>query len=270
MSEELVENSTLSVRARAEIDIQVSTARAYPRNVKDFMKNAEAMVTLSEDIAASCIFALPRKDKGKQIFIKGPSIRLAEIMISCYGHFHAQVRILEIAEKTVTVEGEAWDVQTGNRICLPHVENINGVFSDAKKLAIASATSKALRNVAFRIIPRAYVDELYAIAGKFVIGDQTKLQIKLKELLSKFQLMGIEREKIFTFLGKSSIEELDKEDFLNLVGVGTAIKDGELSIDSAFVLDDTNSDLSGKERVSRLLAMKQGAANGVDTIENQG
>jgi hypothetical protein len=57
MSEELVENSTLSVRARAEIDIQVSTARAYPRNVKDFMKNAEAMVTLSEDIAASCIFA---------------------------------------------------------------------------------------------------------------------------------------------------------------------------------------------------------------------
>lgn len=256
MSQELIENNAISVRARAEIDIQISTARAYPRNIGDFLTNSEEMVSRNEDIAASCIFSLPRKDKGKQIFIKGPSIRLAEILISCYGHFHAQVRVLEVTDKTVTVEGEAWDIQTGNRICLPHVENINGNFGDAKKLAIAIATSKALRNVTFVVIPRAYVDQIYAAACRAAVGDQKTLHTKVKTILSRFQQMGIDPEKILAYFAKEKAEDFNLEDVENLIGIGTAIKEGALNIDSAFTLDESTSSMAVEERVKHLLGSK--------------
>ena len=61
--------------ARAEIDTQIATARAYPRSLKRFRETATTMATLDEKTAASCFYALPRGGKS----IMGPSARLAEI-----------------------------------------------------------------------------------------------------------------------------------------------------------------------------------------------
>ena len=62
--------------ARAEIDVQIATARRYPRSITLASKNIRDLVTLDKDAAAECMYALPRGGKP----IQGPSIRLAEII----------------------------------------------------------------------------------------------------------------------------------------------------------------------------------------------
>ena len=39
---------------KAEVDMQISTAKAFPRSLKTFMDEALSMATLTEDIAQSC------------------------------------------------------------------------------------------------------------------------------------------------------------------------------------------------------------------------
>ena len=70
----------LSLITKAEIDMQISTAKAFPRSLKNFMDKATSMVTLSEEIAESCIYSLPRGGKNRE----GVSVRLAEIVSATF------------------------------------------------------------------------------------------------------------------------------------------------------------------------------------------
>ena len=59
----VVEANTLAILNRSEIESQIATARRYPRSLANFRRDALAMVTLSPEIAESCVYALPRGDK---------------------------------------------------------------------------------------------------------------------------------------------------------------------------------------------------------------
>ena len=74
--EDLAGGGTLSVLSRAEIDVQITTAKRYPRSVTAFRREAEEMATLDEETAGSMFYVLPRAGKN----IEGPSVRLAEIV----------------------------------------------------------------------------------------------------------------------------------------------------------------------------------------------
>src|SRR5438876_4414663 len=67
--------------SKAEIDIQVGTAKKFPRSLATFMREATDWVTSDPDTAASMYYVLPRKDKK----VEGPSIRLAEVAVAAWG-----------------------------------------------------------------------------------------------------------------------------------------------------------------------------------------
>ena len=94
-----------------EIDVQVATAKRYPRSIADFLKRAESLACLNTDVAASCIYALPRKENGKQKNIEGPSARFAELMASAYGNIRAEGRTIGDDGRYVTARGTSWDVE---------------------------------------------------------------------------------------------------------------------------------------------------------------
>ena len=82
-----VEPTALSVMERAEIDIQISTAKKYKRDPKLFKQNAIAMVSMDEEVAQSCIYRRPvGKEGGVMKYAEGESIREAEIVAACYGN----------------------------------------------------------------------------------------------------------------------------------------------------------------------------------------
>ena len=66
------------------------------------------------------------------------------------------------------------------------------------------------------------------------MGDATTLAVKREKLLKRFNQMGVESERVLAVLERQSLDSIDLDDLANLIGIGAAIKDGELSIDNAF------------------------------------
>ena len=94
----VVAQESLSLITKAEIDVQISTAKAFPRSLKQFQDRAMSMATFSEEIAASCSYALPRGGKS----LEGPSVRLAEIIVSSFGNIRSGARVIANDGKTIT------------------------------------------------------------------------------------------------------------------------------------------------------------------------
>ena len=116
MSQELIIKDT-GVIARAELDVQISTAKAYPRDSRGSIEYAIELATMDEETAQSCFYVLPRKEKdGTKKEIKGASIRLAEIVANAWGNIHAATRIVENDGRHITAEGVAWDLQRTSRL----------------------------------------------------------------------------------------------------------------------------------------------------------
>lgn len=258
---EIISNDSHIV-ARAELDTQISTAKAYPRNVIKFLEEATTLATIDEDTAASCFYALVRKGKdGDKNEIKGPSIRLAEIIASAWGNLHAATRIINNDGKMITAEAVAWDLEKNVKISTEVKRSIvtstgKTYSTDMQVVTGNAACSIGLRNAIIKVVPRSFVDKVYAEAVKFAVGDQKTLAKKRKTIFERFKAMGIEETKILTFFEKTKIEEFELKDLEHLIGLGTAIKEGLLKIDDAFSIDEENQGMNVTERLTHLLNAK--------------
>jgi hypothetical protein len=109
---------------KSEIDIQIATAKNYPRNIKQALAKAMELISMNENVAASCCYALPRREKvlinGKFEFqnkaIEGPSVRLAEIICSVYGNLRSGARIISKEASSITAQGICHDLESNNCI----------------------------------------------------------------------------------------------------------------------------------------------------------
>lgn len=57
---------------------------------------------------------------------------------------------------------------------------------------------------------------------------------KKQNIFKRFEAIGVSKEKIFNYYGKSSIDQFNQEDMKGLLAVGTSIKDGYLTAGEAF------------------------------------
>lgn len=257
---------------RAELDVQISTAKAYPRDQASFIKKAIELATMDEETAESCIYCLVRGKGADRSEIKGNSIRLAEIAAACWGNIHAASRIVENDGKFITAEGVAWDLE--NNVKMSSVVRVRITYKDGKTynddmqgVAGAAACAKALRNAIFKVVPKALVDRVYDAAVKFAVGDQKTMGARRKSVFERLKKLGIDEKKIFEFFNKNKIEDFDAKEIEQLIGIGTAIKDGMLSIDNAFSLTEELLGLNVEDRIKSALKTKidpkTGEINGV-------
>jgi hypothetical protein len=77
--------------SRAELDPQITTAHAYPRSLRKFVKECMEMATRNVRVAEECFCALLRDGKT----VEGPSARLAEIVTSAWGNCRACARVVD-------------------------------------------------------------------------------------------------------------------------------------------------------------------------------
>jgi hypothetical protein len=260
MSEVMIQDT--GIHARAELDVQITTAKAYPRKVNDFINKAIELATLDQDTAASCIYCLVRNGKDGKSEIKGGSIRLAEIAATCWGNIHAATRIIGNDGKFITAQGVAWDLENNVKIGTEVKRRITSkdgrTYSDDMQMTTGNAAAAiALRNAIFKVVPKALVDRVYEAAVKFAVGDHKTIDSKRKIIFERFNKMGIENKKILGFYGKTSLEEFDANDIAELIGIGTSIKEGILSIDKAFSMEllEENSQ-NTEEKINGLLDNK--------------
>jgi hypothetical protein len=269
MSQELIIKDT-GVIARAELDVQISTAKAYPRNAHRSLEYAAELATMDEATAQSCFYCLPRKDKqGNKVEIRGGSIRLAEIVANAWGNLHAATRIIENDGKNITAEGVAWDLESNVKITMQNKVSIIFGVKDGKVGYTANAdmqtmlsnavSAKALRNAIFKVVPKALVDRVLEKAMSYAIGDQKTVNAKVKDCVERLNKMGITTETILNYYGHENISAITPDEFRSLIGVGTAIKEGYIKPEQVFNIDDIeeNPGMSAVEKVQNLLADKK-------------
>lgn len=230
--------SVIYAQDKAQIDVQISTAKAYPRNVTKATQNAIAMATLDKETAETCNYAVPRG--GKQIV--GPSVHLARILIQQWGNLKAGARVVDIDQTHVTSEAICYDLETNIAITVQVKRSIigkTGRFSEDMITVTGNAANAiALRNAVFNVIPKGVVDKAYKAAKDMITGDisdANKLIAKRKAVVDKLKdTYSVTEEEILRSIGKASIDHIGPDEIVALIGFGQAIKDGDTTIDQVF------------------------------------
>jgi hypothetical protein len=227
---------------RAQIDMQIATAKKYPRIVATVKQEIIDLATLDEETASSCFYTLKRGDK----VIQGPSIRLGEIAFSCWGNIRGGTRIAETvvdgAMPHVVVQSVAHDLQKNTCITMEKRRRIfkkrskGAPDEDDVNLAVNACSSIALRDAIFRVIPKTIINPALAAAMKKAIGDPKSLVTKRFSVVSRLKQMGVSEERILAAVECAKVEDIDADRLANLIGLGTAIRDSEMTVEQAFPL----------------------------------
>lgn len=225
---------------RSEIDMQVATAKKYPRSLEKFRQDALSMATIDKETAASCFYKLKRTSKdGDSSFIEGPSVRLAEIVASAWGNLRFGARIISEDNRFVTAQGIAYDLErnVSNSIEVSRrITNKSGQRFSDDMIAVTknAACSIALRNAIFKTVPFTYAKQIFEQAKKTAIGDVKTIAERRAQMVGAFQKMRVTQEQLLDFCEKPSIEDLGLAEIENLIGVYQAIKDGDATIEEQF------------------------------------
>jgi len=222
---------------RAEIDTQIATARKFPRHLRAVQNRLMSYVTLDEETAAECLYALPRAGKP----IKGPSIRFAEALKASFGNCRAAARVVHVdrTEKVVIAQGVFHDLETNSassaEVRRRIVDKRGRIYNDDMiNVTGNAACSIALRNAILGGVPKALWRGAYASVESIVTGDLATLSVTRDKAVKALAAFGATPEQVFAALGVGSAEEIAAEHIPILRGMFAALKNGEATAEEMF------------------------------------
>lgn len=223
---------------KAQIDVQISTAKAYPRNITRSVENSIAIATMDNKTAATCNYALPRGGK----VLNGPSVHLALILAQNWGNLRIEAKISSIDNRSITSQAVCFDLENNIAIKVEVKRSImtktGRMNDDMITVTGNAANSISLRNAILKVIPRAVVDKVYDAAKQKITGDvsdETKLLKRRKAILDKFKDdYTVTEAEVLNSIGKASISNITADDLVTLIGFGQSIADGDSTVELIF------------------------------------
>lgn len=263
----------------AEIESQIATAKRYPREIQVFKDKLMAMANLDQETAEGCYYALPRAGKT----IDGPTIRLAEIALSCYGNCAAEADVLYEDDKFIYAMGQCRDLENNISVRVKirrRITNKAGIRFNDDMIAVTAnaACAIALRNAIFKIVPGAYIKPVFDRCKKTAVGEMKSLANKRAEVIGKLVKFGVTQKRVIAVLGRKSVDEVTFDDVAILIGLGTAIKDGDTTVEEAFPVEFKDAqaksekdikDSAGKKSVKTKFEPQEQSASTKEKIEKQ-
>ncbi|MCV0395428.1 MAG: hypothetical protein K5872_22030 [Rhizobiaceae bacterium] len=240
------ENQSLAVSlARAEVDQQIATARALPRHPSRVMQSILSLATLDDKSAEECVYALPRGGKP----IKGPSIRLAEIISSQWGNCRVGARVVHVdrIEKYVEAEGVFHDLETNTattaRVRRRIVDSKGRLFNDDMIVVTGNAAASiAKRNAILGGVPKAVWRKAYDAVEAVVAGDAKTLVERREKAMKAFAAFGVTPERVCESLGVGDVDEITLEHMPTLMGAHAALKNNEATVEELFPVQKGEGD----------------------------
>lgn len=241
-------NTAVGQVARAEIDAQIATARAYPRDIRKVMANITTLATLDEESAQESLYALVRSSKKKKgqddaeknTTIEGPSIRLAEIAMQCYGNCRAEARVIEIdvVNKQIVAEGIFLDLESNaasKTTVRRSIAGKYGLFSQDMIVVTGNAAcSIAKRNAILAGIPKGLYRPAYQKAREIVAGTAETLTKNRDKAIKAFAAFGVKPDQLFEKLEVDGELDLTQEHIVQLRGMFAALKSSEATVEEMF------------------------------------
>jgi len=271
---ELVEPVSMSIvqqQEHAALDVQVTTAKAYPRSVQEFQADLEAWCTLSADVADECFFSKPQGGSS----IIGPSIRFAELVQAAYKNLNVDAKVIGEDDGHIIVEATCRDMErniasrsqvrrsiigrTGQRYQQSVVEN-----------TINAGMAIARRNVIFQTVPKALWQPIWQKARAVALGDAETFSARRTAILGELRTLGVNMENVKHFLGGKQPKDIDADELLMLRLKLKAINAKEVTMDVAFPAPTKPDPAAAKESVTAAgEALKNAATNGAPSAEEQ-
>lgn len=226
---------------RAEVDIQISTAKQYPRDLPQVLNRIATYAMMDRETAEDCFYVLRRQGRdGAASVIEGLSVRMAEIIASSWGNLRIQTRIVGNDGKMITAQAMCHDLETNVAVCKEVSRSIaykNGATysQDMQIVTGNAAASIAFRNAVLSVIPKAVTKNIINQVKQVALGQSIDLEQSRQNVIAYFAKIGVSKEQILRYLGKNAVEEIDQQSIYELRATANAIKEGTTTVQETFV-----------------------------------
>jgi hypothetical protein len=123
---------------------------------------------------------------------------------------------------------------------------------DDVNLAVNSCASIAFRDAAFKVIPQALIKPVWEKCKQVAIGQAKSIVETRTKCIDRLNKMGVPTDRILNTLGVRDVEAIMKNELELLFGLGTAIKDGDCTIEEAFPPIETEKEEESKSTADRI------------------
>lgn len=263
----------LSLQMRAEIDMQIATAHAFPRSIATFARQARELVTLSEEQAQACIYSLPRGSGQNKTTITGPSARFAELIQYTFKNSRGGGRVVGVEGNFVVAQGVFHDLENNIMVTMEvrrRITDKNGRLFNDDMIGVTGNAAAAIahRNAVLKAVPKAIWQPIYDLARFTAIGDVKTLDQRRSACLSWFANVGVTVDMVLAKLELQGVEDITLDVLEYLTGIRTAIKDGSVTPERAFGPEPTNNPAatgatpqSAAELATRIVGGRAGTAS---------
>lgn len=244
----VVSTEVVEAQEKASYDIQIATAKMYPRNVRKSLDNALTIATMDKKTAGTCGYALPRGNTK----VKGPSVHLARILIQTWGNVRVESRVIDITHTQIVSQAVCFDLESNVATKVEVRRSIMGKHGryneDMITMTGNACNAIAYRNAVFATIPSSVVDSVYQATLDVVTGGLSEKEgdKDKNEALASVRSQWVEYfrkkfkatdDEICFCTGKKTIEAIGKEEISILAGVNQAIKDNDTTVEFALGRD---------------------------------
>lgn len=265
---------------RAEIDQQVATAKQYPRHLPTVLNQIQTYATMDVDTASECFYVLHRNGAGGTTqTIEGLSVRMAEIIAGAWGNLRVATRIIGNDGKTITAQAVCHDLETNVAISTEVKRSIltskGYTYSQDMQVVTGNAAAAiAFRNAVLKVIPKAVTKRVIEEVKRVAMGQALDLEQQRQVLIQYFAKFNVSEQMIFDLLQITKREELDKERVFLLKGIYNAIKEGDTTVQEAFLkpVEERKQALEAKKKSEEVkskaaAAMKKQAGKAPENVD---
>lgn len=236
---EVKQADMLTAINRAEVDIQIATAKQYPRDLSRVLNQIKTYATMDMETAEDCFYALRRGRGNDASVIEGISVRLAEIIAVAWGNLRVQSRIIGNDGRTITCQGICHDLETNLAVSVEVKRKItdrNGkTYSEDMQVVTGNAASAiAFRNAVLKVVPKAVTKKVINEIKEVALGKSIDLETRRQRMVGYFTQIGVTQSELLTYCGVKSIEQIDNQIVFELRGLANAIKEGTTTVQETF------------------------------------
>lgn len=236
---EIHQSDMLTAINRAEVDIQISTAKQYPREVSRVLNQIKTYATMDMETAEDCFYALRRGKGSDAQVIEGISVRLAEIIAGAWGNLRVQTRIIGNDGKTITAQAVCHDLESNLAVSLEVKRRITDkygrTYSEDMQVVTGNAASAiAYRNSVLKVVPKAVTKKVVNEIKQVALGQSIDLETRRQRLVQYFAQIGVMQSELLAYCEVKTIDQIDTEMVFELRGLANAIKEGTTTVKETF------------------------------------
>ena len=224
---------------RAETDVQVATAKAYPRDVDSVLNKIRTYATMDTETAEDCFYALRRSGESGTSVIEGVSVRLAEIIAASWGNMRVASRIIGNDGRTITAQAVCHDLESNLAVSVEfkrRITNKNGqTYSEDMQVVTGNAASAiAFRNAVLKVVPKSVTKRVIDEIKDVALGKSIDLETRRQRMAQYFASLGVTDRELCDYCGVRSVEQIDNAMVFELRGLANAIKEGSTTVRETF------------------------------------